>query len=274
MVERTAEASPAEESSSYHVQSVLSAFELLFAFLKPPVGNGELGVSELARRCGQTKNQTFRLLQTMIAAGVVIQNPENRTYSLGYRLLELGAAAQAKSNLVHAARSTIDRVPIEAGDRINLGMLSADFATVLIDSRSLAYELPVYQTIGARFALHAGSGSKLLLAFSDPEYFEEYIRVASPLKRFTPYTCVQPSLLRQECAQIREQGYSLSFQDLELNRCSLSVPIRDRHNDVIAGLSMSSHSSRFREEDRHRKLAILRSACDEISKRLGYRKPV
>jgi IclR family KDG regulon transcriptional repressor len=250
---------------------VLSAFELLFAFLKPPIGNGELGVSELARRCGQTKNQTFRLLQTMIAAGVVIQNPENRTYSLGYRLLELGAAAQSKSNLVHAARSTIDRMVLEPGDRINLGMLSADFATVLIDSRATAYELPTYQTIGARFALHAGAGSKLLLAFSEPEYIEEYIRVASPLKRFTPYTCVQPSLLRQECEQIRENGYSVSFQDLELNRCSISMPIRDRHNDVIAGMSISSLASRFREEDRIRKLAMLRSACEEISTRLGHR---
>lgn len=262
---------PTEQVSPYTVASVQSAFDLLFAFVDRHSENGRFGVSELARRCGQTKNQTFRLLQTMIAAGVVIQNPEDRSYSLGYRLLELGSAAQARLNLVHAARTTLNRLVTDTGDRINLGMLSANFATVLLDSRQVTFQTPEQPSVGERFALHAGAGSKLLLAFSTPDYFDDYIRTASPLRRFTPYTCVQPTLLKEECAQIRENGYSISFQDLELDRCSISVPIRDRQDDVIAGISISSSAARFREEDRTRKLAMLMSASEEISARLGHR---
>ena len=214
-----------ETDSPYQIASVRSAFDLLFAFLQANRTNGEFGVSDLARRSGQTKNQTFRLLQTMISVGVVAQNPENRTYSLGYRLLELGAAAQARSNLVHAARSTLDRLVMDTGDRIILGRLTEDFATVLLDSRDMGPQVLNNRGVGARFALHAGAGSKLLLAYSSPEYIENYIRVASPLKRFTPYTCVQPSLLKEECERIRENGFSISFQDLDLYRCSIAVPI-------------------------------------------------
>lgn len=260
----------AEPEAPYQIASVRSAFELLFAFLQANLTNGEFGVSDLARRSGQTKNQTFRLLQTMISVGVVVQNSESRTYSLGYRLLELGAAAQAKSNLVHAARATLDRLVMDTGDRIILGRLTADFATILLDSRDMGPQVTNNRAVGARFALHAGAGSKLLLAYSTAEYIESYIRVASPLKRFTPYTCVQPSLLREECERIRSNGFSISFQDLDLYRCSIAVPIRDRNNDVIAGIGISSSVDKFGEEDRSRKLSMLITASEEISTRLGH----
>ena len=256
---------------SYQVAAVKSAFDLLFAFLQSNANGGEFGVSDLARRSGQTKNQTFRLLQTMIASGVVIQNSANRTYSLGYRLLELGAAAHTRSNLVHAAQPALDRLVIDTGDRVMLGRLTADFATVLLDLRDMAPNIHNSRAAGDRFLLHAGAGSKLLLAYSTPEYIDAYIRASSPLKRFTTYTCVQPSLLKEECSQIRANGYAISFQDLDLNRYSIAVPVRDSHNEVIAGISMSSSADKFGEEDRTRKLAMLMNASREISTRLGHK---
>jgi IclR family KDG regulon transcriptional repressor len=266
-------ASKANSSAAnpYQVAAVTSAFDLLFAFLQGNGKDGEFGVSELARRSGQTKNQTFRLLQTMIASGVVIQNSANRTYSLGYRLLELGAAAHAKSNLVHAAQPTLDRLVIDTGDRVMLGQLTAGFATVLLDLRDMAPNVHNSRAAGDRFLLHAGAGSKLLLAYSTPDYIDAYIRAASPLKRFTPYTCVQASLLKEECEHIRANGFAISFQDLDLNRCSIAVPIRDGHNEVIAGISMSSSADTFGEGVRKEKLAMLMSASEEISTRLGHK---
>jgi len=260
-----------DRTTRYTIGSVQSAFDLLFAFLQSRTGTGKFGVSDLARHCGQTKNQTFRLLQTMAAAGIVIQDPEDRTYSLGYRLIELGAAAHARSNLVHAARATLNRLSAETGDEINLGTLTADFATVLLDSRQGTKHVFDYRPLGKRSLLHAGAGSKVLLAFSPPEYLEEYIRVASPLKRFTPYTCVQPVLLRDECAKIRGNGYAVSFQDFDLQRCSIAVPIRDARNEVIAGLGMASTPAAFGEGVRRQRLAMLLAASEEISARLGRR---
>jgi DNA-binding IclR family transcriptional regulator len=123
--------------------------------------------------------------------------------------------------------------------------------------------------VGSRFALHAGAGSKLLLANSPLEYIEEYLRVAAPLKRFTPNTCVQPSLVRQECDRIRAQGFALSFRDLHPNRCSIAVPVWDRDGQVVAGISISSPATRFGEEDRRRKLELLRKASADVTIRLG-----
>jgi IclR family transcriptional regulator, KDG regulon repressor len=268
----TISAEPFANTNRYAISSVRSAFDVLFAFLQLGTEDGRLGVTELARFCGQTKNQTFRLLQTMVEAGVIIRNDDDRTYSLGYRLLELGAAAQSRSNLVHAAQATIDRLARESGKLVTLGTLSSDFATMLLDGRHGAHVPPDQELVlGKRFALHAGAGSKLLLAYSSQDYFDEYIRVASPLKRFTPYTCVQPSLLRQECEQIRSNGYAMSFQDLDLQRCSMALPILDARDDVIGGIGLISQPQEFGEEDRRRYLALLRAGSEEISARLGRR---
>jgi DNA-binding IclR family transcriptional regulator len=252
----------------YRVASVESAFDILFAFLASQPASGEIGVSELARQTGQTKNQTFRLLQTMASVGVVIQNPERRTWSLGYRLLELGSAAHTSLNLVDAARPTLDELHGELGDHVILGVLTADFATIPVDMREGVGMRPLGE-VGSRFALHAGAGSKLLLAHSEQEYVEDYLRVASPLKRFTPYTCVQPSLVREECTRIRVDGYALSYKELDLNRCSIAVPVRGRDGAVVAGISVSSPASRFGEEDRRRKLNLLRRASTDVTTRLG-----
>ncbi|MCC6944521.1 MAG: IclR family transcriptional regulator [Thermomicrobiales bacterium] len=250
------------------MSSVKSAFEILFAFLDSSSERGELGVSELSRLTGQTKNQTFRLLQTMSSLGVVTQDPKHRTWALSYRLLELGSAAHSRLSLVDSARESLDTLHRELGDQILLGVLTGGFATIPVDVRRGIDIRPIGE-IGSRFVLHAGGGSKLLLAFSPPEYIEEYLRVAAPLKRFTANTCVQPSLVREECARIRSQGYALSFQDLSLDRCSIAVPIRDRDGEVIAGISASSPVSRFGEEDRQRKLELLRKASADVTNRLG-----
>jgi IclR family KDG regulon transcriptional repressor len=271
MLDITEELTTPAHANPYRIASVSSAFELLFAFLQSGTDTGRFGVSELSRHCGQTKNQTFRLLQTMADLGIVIQNADDRTYSLGYRLIELGAAAQARSDLVHAAKPTLARLADESNCVVNLGKLTAGFATVLLDTRRGAKGVADTPAPGKRFALHAGAGSKLLLAFSPSDYFNDYIRVASPLKRFTPFTCVQPSMLQQECAQIRANGYALSFQDLDLQRCSIAVPIRNASREVIAGIGIVSQPEDFGEEDRRRYLDLLRAASDEISTRLGYR---
>ena len=49
-----------DQAERYHVASVKSAFDILFAFLEFQPDSSEIGVSELARRTDQTKTQTFR----------------------------------------------------------------------------------------------------------------------------------------------------------------------------------------------------------------------
>ncbi len=262
-----------QTGSQYQIASVRSAFDLLFAFLQTGGNGGEFGVSDLARRTGQTKNQTFRLLQTLVAEGIVTQNPSTRGYALGIRLIELGAAAQSRSVLAIVARPILDAMTITAGERITIGQLTSDFSTVLLDSREVGPRPRDRYPAGTRFALHAGAGTKLLLAFSGPDYLDEYIRAASPLRRVTRFTLTQPSQLREECERIRQNGYSISCRDLDPDLCSVAVPVRDQSGGVLASVSISSPADQFGDDVRSRSLDRLLQAADAISARIAERLP-
>src|SRR5207248_2226636 len=62
----------------------------------------DLGVSELARRLGLGKSTVHRMLTTLVAEGLIEQNPRTGGYRLGIVMFELGQAVRVHMDL-HAA---------------------------------------------------------------------------------------------------------------------------------------------------------------------------
>lgn len=252
----------------YYIDAVGRAVQLLRAFLTPP---HRFGVTELSQITGLSKNQVFRLLRTLTAEGLLNWDPEAKTYTLSYALTEFGAVASRGSSLVQAAAPVLDRLAQETGETINLIARADEFTAICIDKRDSARLLQITAKIGARFQLHAGAVPKLLLAFSAPASIERYLAQCQPLQRFTPRTITDPDALRAELAAIRERGYSVSDEDLDLGACAIAAPIFDRHGVVIAGVSIAMPAARFGAAERARYRAAVMAAAAEISRRLGCR---
>src|SRR5271155_5853449 len=62
----------------------------------------DLGVSELARRLSLGKSTVHRLLTTLVAEGLIEQDPRTGGYRLGIVMFELGQAVRVHMDL-HAA---------------------------------------------------------------------------------------------------------------------------------------------------------------------------
>src|SRR5690606_19523864 len=108
----------------YTVASVKRAVELINAFLQPP---HQFALTELSNATGQTKNQTFRLLQTLADEGVVIMEAATKRYSLGYRVLEWGVTAQKGSRLTVVASPVLDQLSEDVQETIVLTARADDF---------------------------------------------------------------------------------------------------------------------------------------------------
>ena len=90
------------------LKSVGSALDVLECFAL----DGELGVSDIARRLGGTKSTAHRLLHTLVSRGFVEQDvPSSARYRLGFHIYELGALALARNELRHSALRTLRRSP-------------------------------------------------------------------------------------------------------------------------------------------------------------------
>ena len=86
------------------VQSIRRAFDVLGT-----LGDGPLGVTEVADRAGLPKSTAARLLATLVGEGAVEQVPGDTSYRLGPRLITLAGGFSLARSLAAIARPMLDR---------------------------------------------------------------------------------------------------------------------------------------------------------------------
>jgi DNA-binding IclR family transcriptional regulator len=125
--------------------------------------------------------------------------------------------------------------------------------------------------IGNRSPLYAGASSKCLLAFSPQDFIENYLKGAE-LIPLTANTITDINRLGSEIAVTKKQGYAVSLGERTSGLGSLSAPILNHRDMIVAALSLAIPGIRFRDTA-HRDVclqALLRTA-KKISEITGYR---
>lgn len=251
----------------YSVQSVVKATALLAAFAEPP---HRFTLTELSIRSEQSKNQAFRLLQTLLETGFVRIEAGTKAYSLGPVMYRILGAVHLSDDLTLAAEETLDWIRDETGETVNLIARDGPDSAVCVAKRESDQRLQITAQLGKRFTLHAGASPKLLLAFSADSEIDEYLARHQPLSPYTARTITEPVALRDELRRIREEGFATSDEDLDRGACAVAAPIRDQSGAVIAGISLAMPAARFGPLERERFRTIVLEAGKRISVALGY----
>ncbi|MFL9925613.1 IclR family transcriptional regulator [Herbaspirillum lusitanum] len=248
---------------SYTVDAVSKAIELLFLVAE----EGGKGVTELAKRSGNTKARAFRLLTTLEESGLVRRQLPMATYSLGYRALIIGTAAQAQLSLIDVAKDILEPIGRECNESV-LVRIRDGAETVCVAWWDAPHALRVHSQLGDRRPLFVGASGKLLLAHA-PEEIQEGI-LTGKLEKFTPNTIVKRTELKKELKKILGDGYSTSFSEKAADMVAVAAPVRDATGAVIASLSMTAPASRVPQDSLGKYIAIIQSAAIRFSAALGY----
>jgi DNA-binding IclR family transcriptional regulator len=121
--------------------------------------------------------------------------------------------------------------------------------------------------VGQHIPLHATSNGKVLLSgLSSDEVDARLPRLPS----YTTDTVTSRARLRRELAEVRDQGYAVAVDELEVGLTAIAAPIRNAHGDVIASLSVSGPTFRLGESRVKELVSGVQDAADEVSRRLGY----
>ncbi len=99
----------------------------------------------------------------------------------------------------------------------------------------------------------------LLSQFSDKEILERIGR--KPLARRTPHTLTTPSELLTEIRSVREKGYAVSDEELELGLRALAFPVMAANDEIIAAVSVSAASARVRSTELRRRFVPVLQSC-------------
>jgi DNA-binding IclR family transcriptional regulator len=244
------------------VQSVDRALTILETLAR----SGEAGVTDLAATLEVHKSTAFRLVATLESHGLVEQIDGRGKYRLGIGLLRLAGATTARLDVVQEARPISRKLAADTGETVNVSVL-ADRSALYLDQVAGSSALQSHNWVGQHIPLHATANGKVLLIGLDDDQLGEML---GRLQAYTDTTITTRDKLRKELAQVREQGYAVAVDELEVGLAAIAAPIHNAHGDVIASMSVSGPTFRLTEERIDEIIPPLVEAAAEVSHRLGW----
>jgi DNA-binding IclR family transcriptional regulator len=227
---------------------------------------GPAGVTEIAAELGVHKSTAFRLVTTLETHELVEQTEDRGKYRLGMGLVRLAGASTARLDVVQEARPVCRRLASLCGETVNVAVLS-DRSALYLDQVAGASALQSHNWVGQHIPLHATSNGKVLLSGLDRT---EVDRRVESLPAYTGRTITNRRALHRELAAVRERGYALATDELELGLTAVAAPVRSAHGDVVASMSISGPTFRLDDDRLAELVPVLVAAADEVSTRLGW----
>lgn len=206
------------------------------------LAGGPRSLAELAAATDLPRATVHRLAVALEAHGLVARDAEGR-FTLGARLVAWGDAAATANPMLDAAPAVLERLRAETGESAQLYVRIGDervCVAVAEPPSGLRDTVP----LGARLALDAGSGARVLLAWADDA------------ERFSRITAA-------DLAGVRRRGWAQTVGEREPGVASVSAPVRDGSRRVVAAISVSGPIDRIgRQPGRRFAPAVVAAARD------------
>lgn len=222
--------------SGAFVQSVERTLAVITAF---DGEHPELSLAEVSRRAGLNRAAARRFLHTLAALGYV--RSDGRLFALTPKVLELGFAYLSSLDLTEIAEPHLKSLSATIKESTSVSVL--DGPDIVYVARAACRRImSVRISVGTRFPAYATSMGRVLLAgLAEPQLAAYLDRVE--LAAITPTTVTTPTALLAELSVVREQGYAVVDQELEIGLRSVAAPIRGRDGSVIAAINVSTSTS-------------------------------
>jgi DNA-binding IclR family transcriptional regulator len=225
------------------IETVDRAARILFALAASP---RQSTLVEIAARTRLSKPTAFRILATLVADGLAVQNEQTAAYMLGVVPLQLASAVLRDIPIRDRARPVMQAISDRVHETVVLSVRQEDFR-FNIDSFEAMNAIGQTQKIGIGIPLYAGAASRVLLACLSDVEIEDYLR-RTALVAYSETTLVDPEKLRQEIARIRTDGYAISSAEFTPGGHAVACAITDADNRPVAALHVSIPRSRAAPE--------------------------
>ena len=247
-------------------QYVNRIFSLLDCF---SVEKPELGVREAARLLNISPSSCGRLMSELRDEGILVQDSENRTYSLGGRVTRWATVYTSSSDLRKNAYPFMLQIYKQTNETVTL-YTAEEFDRICVERIESQKTVRVAEPIGNRIQIFKGSGGKSILAFRSQEEIERVFAYARTLPKYSDAD-EYFAQLAQELVTIRKRGYAISHGEWESDASGIGAPIFNGRGIPIGSISISAPTQRFRDTQILEEYAqILLKNVEKISHEIGY----
>ena len=219
-------------------------------------------IAQISHKTGIPRAAVRRCLYTLKQLGYA--DSEANNFYLKPKILTLGYSYLSSTPLTISAQACLNHVSRTLNESCSLAVL--DELDVLYISRSATSRvMSVALNAGSRLPAYCTSlGRVMLAAMSDAEldaYFEK-----ATLRAFTDRTIISESGLRAILIDVRQSGYAVVEEELEIGLCSIAVPVRGASGTTVAALNVGAQSTRVTRFQLEKTfLPALLNAASELS---------
>lgn len=247
------------------IQSIERAADILELFL---TSSPEQSVKEISQQLELSKSTVHGIIKTLEYRGYLQQNPEDLKYKLGMKVFELGNAFSDHLEIRNIARPFIENLVSQLKETVHLVILQRD-EVIYVEKVEGPHTLRIYSQVGKRAPIHCTGVGKAILAFQDDDEIERILS-KSALESFTINTLTDVEAIKKELQVVRECGYAIDDEEIEVGLKCIAAPIFNHQGKVIASISCASPVMRLNEELIDSVIQGIKTAAAQISSSMGY----
>ncbi|MEM3485189.1 MAG: IclR family transcriptional regulator [Candidatus Methanomethyliaceae archaeon] len=228
----------------------------------------DASVKALHLRTGLPKSTIVRLLSTMCAYGLVIQDQETRRYRLGWTLIFWGQRAKHQCALPVILKPFIERLAKETGETASLAVLDGFHAVYIeqVMSQNLVKGVP---PVGKPLPLHCTAVGKILLTSFSKDQIQKFLEEKG-LPALTEKTITDADQLQRMLVEVKQHGYAIDDEETEKGGRCIAAPVFNTYGKIVAALSIIGPIHRIKDDKIKDYAALVRRVALEASAYLGF----
>ncbi|MBV8623894.1 MAG: helix-turn-helix domain-containing protein [Herbaspirillum sp.] len=221
-----------------------------------------LTIAQISQKTGIPRAAVRRCLHTLKQLGYADSDVNN--FSLRPKILTLGYSYLSSTPLTVSAQPYLNNISRTLGESCSLAVL--DDNEVLYVARSATSRvMSVALNTGSRLPAYCTSLGRAMLAHLPDDQLKAYFEKVK-LRALTDKTVVSQKRLREILAGVRENGYAVIDEELEVGLRSIAVPVRGASGNVLAALNVGAQAARVsRKQMEEEILPVLLRGAQELS---------
>ena len=219
-------------------------------------------IAQISHKTGIPRAAVRRCLYTLKQLGYA--DSEANNFFLKPKILTLGYSYLSSTPLTISAQPCLNLISRALNESCSLAVLD-DYDVLYISRSATSRVMSVALNAGSRLPAYCTSlGRVMLAAMSEPELEAYFAKVN--LRAHTERTIVSEQRLREILEEVRQSGYAIVEEELEIGLCSIAVPVRGASGATVAALNVGAQATRVtRSQLEQNFLPTLLNAASELS---------
>jgi len=228
-----------------------------------------LGVSELARRLNESKGRIHRHLATMRALGLVSQDAATERYGLGWKLLQLGAAANDSFGIRRIADEHVTSLR-DATQHTAVFAIPADKEALVLTSVTSENRIAILVKHGVKLSVSGSAMARVVLAFASPALQQEAL--AAPLVAYTEASLANPAAVARRLKAIQQRYFDVAVNENAYGISTLAAPVFDEQGGIAGAVGIVGSPYTIPTKPAAELIQAVQACARAVSEALGSRR--